>query len=161
MMEVRRNVSSVFLRGCADIRSVEIFFLEKPKSLWSRITSRKFHGAHVLFSRKLDERELAPISKMLSIRDIFLGRPQAKSPPSVGMRMNVGRDQIDVLTDAPECWIEVIAQGERVLLPLDRHAAFVMGEFFSHIRHKGANPRCAGTLPSTLPVPHAAAPCPA
>jgi hypothetical protein len=133
-METSRKISSVFLSGDADIRSAEVFFLKKPSSLWGRLSCKKFCGVCVLFSRRLDAKELAPVRKIFSIQDIFLGRALKSTPPSVGLRLNVSGREVDALVSVEGCWVKIFSCGETFTLPLDRHSAFVLRELFVHIR---------------------------
>lgn len=134
-------MSSVFFRGRDDIRSAEIFFLKKTASFVSRVLGKKFNGICVSGSKKLDARELAPVEKILSIRDIFQGAVNLKTLPLVGLRLDVGGKTVDALINTDECWAQLCDNHDQPTMPLDRHVSYVLKEIFSLIE------RC---LPSSV-----------
>lgn len=141
MEDIINRISVPPFPSGTDISSAEICFLEKrlPSPWWK--SKPLFFGYPVGFRKELSSTELAPLRKIFSIRDMFLGHQKREGIPEIGLRINLSNGQcLNVLISTKSCWMSVITRLGKNFLPMDRHVAFLIKEAT----------RSINTPPSTL-----------
>jgi len=111
------------------IESIEIFFLGKRHIFHGGAFGNSFRGIPVFYKKRLTEAELAPIKKIFSIRDIFIGPRHREGVADIGMRFCLANGkEMDVLISMTSFWMTASSEYEEKLLPLDPHVVFLLRE---------------------------------
>jgi hypothetical protein len=122
----------------ATIESAEIFFLGKRHPFHGKSFGNSFRGIPVFFNKRLSENELAPIRKIFSIRDIFIGPRNREGSADIGMKFCLTNGkEMDVLLSMTSFWMTASSEYEEKLLPLDPHAVFLLREAIQPLAPSG------------------------
>lgn len=109
----------------ASVEQGEIFFLA-PRKPWSRIGAGTFHGERVRTVRRLSAREMAPVIKLLSMKDVYLGAPDKSSAPVLGVRVQSPSGFLDALFSFEGRWVRFFKGGNDWVMPLERHSVYLL-----------------------------------
>jgi len=137
----------------AHIQSAEIFFMGVSPVCTHAKYASSFRGKSVFSSRKLSKRELAPIRKIFSIRDIFLGIRNQQGEADIGLKLFLENGQeVEALVSMTYFWMSASSRYEERLLPLDPHVAFLLREAIRPIAPAGWSKEIGN--PSQPPLSH-------